>query len=376
MPDLEPSQPPDIAILLPSFSGGGVERVMILLSRYFAQQHLRVDLVVGKPAGPLRPDVPGEVRVVSLGGKRALAALVPLISYLRRERPAALLSSMEHVNLVALWARRIASSATRLVISVPNVQSENARRAATKRERWVPRLARLFYPWADEILAVSQGAADDLARSARLPRARIKVIYNPVLTPELPRRAAEPAPHPWLQAGEPAVILGAGRLTAQKDFPTLIRAFALARTAQPMRLIILGEGELREPLRSLAADLGLAAQVDLPGFVDNPYAFMSRGRVFVLSSAWEGFGLVLVEAMACGTPVVSTDCPAGPAEILMGGRLGRLVPVGDAEAMAEAIRATLAAPTPAELLRRRADDFSLEKIGGEYLDLLRQRRGG
>jgi glycosyltransferase involved in cell wall biosynthesis len=283
---------------------------------------------------------------------------------------------MDHVNLIALWGRRIASPATRLVISVQNVQSENARRAATKRERWVPWLARIFYPWADEIHAVSEGAADDLARSARLPRGRIRVIYNPVLTPELVGRAAEPAPHPWLRPGQPAVVLGAGRLTPQKDFPTLIRAFALARAEQPMRLIILGEGETREPLRALAADLGLAAEVDLPGFVDNPYAFMSRARVFVLSSAWEGFGLVLVEAMACGTPVVSTDCPAGPAEILMGGRLGRLVPVGDAGAMAEAIRATLAAPTPSDVLRRRADDFSLAKIGGEYLDLLRKGRSG
>jgi glycosyltransferase involved in cell wall biosynthesis len=171
------------------------------------------------------------------------------------------------------------------------------------------------------------------------------------------------------------VILGAGRLTAQKDFPTLIRAFALARAAQPMRLILLGEGELREPLRALAADLGIAAQVDLPGFVENPYAFMSRAHVFVLSSAWEGFGLVLVEAMACGTPVVSTDCPAGPAEILMGGRFGRLVPVGDAGAMAEAIRATLADPLPADRLRSRAGDFSLEKIGDEYFELLLPDRG-
>jgi glycosyltransferase involved in cell wall biosynthesis len=165
-------------------------------------------------------------------------------------------------------------------------------------------------------------------------------------------------------------VLGAGRLTAQKDFATLLSAFALAKERQPLRLIILGEGELRDPLQALASELGVAPEVRFPGFVENPYAFMSRSRVFVLSSAWEGFGLVLVEAMACGTPVVSTDCPAGPAEILEGGKYGRLVPVGDAIALAEAILATLAGPIPADVLRRRADDFSLEKIGAEYLRVL------
>ena len=345
---------------------------MIHLSLHFAEQGHRVDLVVGNPEGPRLAEVRSGVRLVALGARRALAALPPLVSYLRRERPKALLSSMEHVNLIAVWARRMSRASTRLVLGVPNVQSENVRGSATRRERFVPWLARLFYPWADEIVAVSRGAADDLARSARLPRERIRVIYNPVVTPELLERAGEPAPHPWLEPGGPTVILGAGRLTAQKDFATLVRAFALARAraARPVRLIILGEGELREALQALASDLGAAPEVRFPGFVENPYAFMSRSKVFVLSSAWEGFGLALVEAMACGTPVVSTDCPAGPAEILDGGKYGRLVPVGDAQALAEAILATLAAPPPADVLRRRAQDFSLEKIGAQYMEAL------
>ncbi len=360
----------DIAILLPSFAGGGVERVMIHLSGHFAVQGLGVHLVAGKAEGPLLKEVSEEVDVIDLGARRTLGALPRLISYLRLRRPKALLSSMEHINLIALWARRISGVSTRLVLGIPNVQSRNVRGSATRRERLVPWLARLFYPWADAIVAVSRGAGDDLARSARIDRRRIRVIYNPAVTPGLLELARQPAPHPWFTDGGPAVVLGAGRLTAQKDFATLLRAFALARARQPLRLIVLGEGELRRPLETLADELGVAPEVRFPGFVENPYAFMSRSAVFVLSSAWEGFGVVLVEAMACGTPVVSTDCPAGPAEILEGGKFGRLVPVADAEALAEAILATLAAPLPGEVLRRRADDFSLEKIGGEYLEIL------
>jgi len=172
---------------------------MIHLSLHFAEQGHRVDLVVGNPEGPRLAEVRSGVRLVALGARRALAALPPLVSYLRRERPKALLSSMEHVNLIAVWARRMSRASTRLVLGVPNVQSENVRGSATRRERFVPWLARLFYPWADEIVAVSRGAADDLARSARIDRRRIRVIYNPVVTPELLERAGDPAPHPWLE---------------------------------------------------------------------------------------------------------------------------------------------------------------------------------
>ncbi|NLO89188.1 MAG: glycosyltransferase, partial [Clostridia bacterium] len=188
------------------------------------------------------------------------------------------------------------------------------------------------------VVAVSQGVADDLVKTTGLMRELIKVIYNPIVTPELLEKAKESIGHPWFKPGQPPVILSAGRLTAAKDFPTLIHAFARVRAERLARLMILGEGEERPNLESLVRELGLESDVSMPEFVENPYAYMARAAVFVLSSAWEGFGNVLVEAMAVGTPVVSTDCPSGPAEILEGGKWGKLVPVGDVEKLAKALK--------------------------------------
>jgi len=233
----------------------------------------------------------------------------------------------------------------------------------------LPVLARLSYPYADGIVAISNGVADDLAESARIARERIDVIYNPAYSDDIDTLAEADCPHPWFESDDP-VLLGVGGLSDQKDFATLIRAFARVREDRPVRLIILGEGDNREQLESLVRRLDLEDQVDLPGFVDNPFAYMSRASLFVLSSAWEGFGNVIVEAMACGTPIVSTDCPSGPSEILEYGKYGVLVPVGDEETMANAIRNQLDATTDTESLRERAKDFTVETIANQYLDVL------
>lgn len=359
-----------VAILLPSFHGGGAERVALNLAGYFATKGLPVDLVVVHNEGPYRSLVPGGVRVVDLGAGRVLAGLPALVRYLQRERPISLLSLLEHTNLVALWARRLSLTPVRVVVGVHNVLSQNLARSPSRRDRILPLLARLFYRSASMIVAASEGAADDLAKVTGIHRSRIHVTYDPVVTPELAAKGKQEVEDAWFQPGGPPVILGAGRLTAQKDFATLLRAFVRVRAERPTRLIILGEGELRRSLETLATELGLSGDVQLPGFVTNPYAYMSRAAVFVLSSAWEGFGVVLVEAMACGLPVVSTDCRAGPSEILAGGKYGRLVPVGDAPGLAQAICATLDNPTDPALLRARANEFSLERIGEQYLDLL------
>jgi len=218
-------------------------------------------------------------------------------------------------------------------------------------------------------VAVSRGVADDLARLTGLPREKIQVIYNPVVTPELFVKAEEPLGHPWFAAGEPPVILGVGRLHEAKDFQTLIRAFALVRKKRVARLVILGEGEERPKLEALVRELGLEEEVALPGFVDNPFKYMKRAGVFVLSSQWEGFGNVLVEAMACGTPVVSTACPSGPEEILENGRWGRLVSVGDVDALAEAIILTLDDKNHPDVARR-ALDFGVQRAIDEYIRVL------
>jgi glycosyltransferase involved in cell wall biosynthesis len=234
-------------------------------------------------------------------------------------------------------------------------------------------MMRRLYPKADRIVAVSQGVADDLISLLNLPHEKVTVIYNPIFTPELFEQAKQPANHPWFEQNRLPVILAVGRLTRQKDYPILFRAFSLVRQVRPAKLLILGEGEERANLERLAIELGIQNDVSMPGFVDNPFAFMAKASVFVLSSAWEGFGNVLVEALACGCPVVATDCRSGPREILDNGRYGRLVPVGDHEALAKAILETLDNPDfPANRQTRlqRAMEFSVDAAVDKYLKVL------
>jgi glycosyltransferase involved in cell wall biosynthesis len=342
---------------------------MLLLAQGFAQLGFSVDLVLAKAEGPFLKFVPENVRVVDLNAPRVLFSLPCLVRYLRQTRPEAMLSALDHANLVAILARRLARTPTRLVVSVRNTMSLASSNAPSTRGRLVPIFARWLYPTAERVIAVSGGVAEDIIRLYHLPKAQVRVIYNHVVTPELLSKASEPLSHPWFQPGEPPVILGVGRLTQQKDFITLIRAFALVRRQVEARLVILGEGEDRPRLEQLAAELGLQADVALPGFVENPYAFMRRSAVFALSSRWEGFGNVLIEAMACGTRVVATDCLSGPREILEDGKWGKLVPVGNPEALAEAIVETLHNP-PSVDPTVRAKEFSLEKAVEAYLDAL------
>ena len=381
-----------IAFLLSSLSGGGVERSTLTLAAAFAEQGHDVDVVVCKAEGPLRSELPAKARLFCLEpapvgparirvleadplGVATLArpVLLPLKAsskvrylpalthHLRRERPDVLISAMTNPNLLALWARRLAGVSTRVIVSERNMLSSYV---ALFRRRWrwrhLPALVGRTYPRADAIVAVADAVADDLATTARLDRRSICTIYNPIVTPGLAARAAAPAEHPWLARAGPPVVLGVGSLFVQKDFATLLRAFARLRGERDARLLVLGEGRERRALESLAAELGIADAVSLPGWDANPFAAMSRASVFVLSSAWEGLPGVLVQAMACGCPVVSTDCPGGAAEILEGGAHGKLVPVGDAGALAEAIAATLDAPGDLEKAQERARDFSLD----------------
>jgi glycosyltransferase involved in cell wall biosynthesis len=237
----------------------------------------------------------------------------------------------------------------------------------------VLKMMRRLYPKADRIVAISQGVADDLISLLNLPHEKVTVIHNPVITPELFEQAKQPVSHPWFEQNRLLVILAVGRLTKAKDYPTLFRAFSLVRQVRPAKLLILGEGEERANLERLAIELGIQNDVSMPGFVDNPFAFMAKASVFVLSSAWEGFGNVLVEALACGCPVVATDCRSGPREILDNGRYGRLVPVGDHEALAKAILETLDNPDfPANRQTRlqRAMEFSVDAAVDKYLKVL------
>lgn len=358
-----------IALFLPSLRGGGAERMMVHLARGFVERGLNADIVLAKAEGPYLSQVPPEVRIVDLKASRILLAFPGLVRYLRKERPEALLSTLNHANIVALLARLLSNVSTRVVIRIAATISTGLRNSPSTKKIMNLYLMKYCYPRADGVVAISNGVADDIIEVIGLACDRIKVIYNPVVTPGLFSQSKEPVDHPWFTANSPPIILGVGRLTVQKDFTTLIKAFSIVRRNRLARLIILGEGEQRTKLEALVRELGLEEDVSMPGFVDNPFAYMSKASVFVFSSIWEGLGNVLVEAMACGCPVVSTDCPSGPAEILENGKWGKLVPVGNAEALAVAVENTLNESNLPDVIQR-AQDFEISKAVEKYLELL------
>lgn len=331
-----------------------------------------VDLILARATGPLRAEVPAQARLIDFETTRPLTMLLKLTQYLRAERPQSLLSPFEVTSVIAIVAKRLARVPTRVVVRISVHLSRNKRP-----KPWKKTLERLvvsrIYPLADGIVAVSHGVADDLAKYAGIPRERIQVIYNPVLSDRLILSAEQPMSHPFFEDRQCPVILGVGRLTEQKDFFTLIKAFDLLRKKTPARLIILGDGEDRQALEQLIQSSGLHGLVDLPGFEVNPFAFMKRSSVFVLSSKWEGLPNVLIQALACGCPVISTDCLSGPSEILNGGEYGALVPVADTASMAKAMEAVLHGEVrkpPKHWL----DQFTLAAVIPHYEAVLASRR--
>jgi glycosyltransferase involved in cell wall biosynthesis len=360
-----------LAVLVSLSGEGGVERMVLnLVEAFAAEPGLTVDLVLIREESRHLGELPPTVNLVRLGVRHSALAVLPLAAYLRRVRPDALLAAKDRAGRAALRARRLARVPTRVVIRIGTTLSEALKgRGAVRRWLRCSPIRRL-YGSADAIVAISQGVADDVAAIAGLPPARIAVIRNPVVTPRLAQLAAAPLPHPWLEDPSVPVVMGMGRLTRQKDFPTLVRAFAQLRRARPARLLIVGEGSERQALLDLAAREGVAADVQLPGFQRNPYPWLARARVFVLSSIWEGFGNVLAEAMALGTPVVATDCRSGPRELLADGRHGPLVPVGDPAAMARAIGEALDRPLPRDALKAAVREYDVELSARRYLEVL------
>jgi glycosyltransferase involved in cell wall biosynthesis len=335
-----------IAMFVPTLESGGAEHILLTLADGFLKQGYAVDLVVVRAAGGLLPSVPRGVRLIELGTRHVISSVPALVRYLRREQPSALLSTLNRANAVAVLATRLARLQTRVVIrQASNPQYSGSFKYVSVATAMLDRaIIRCVYPLADGVIAVSRGVADDLSLRMRVRRTTIDVVPNPVVTSELLNLAGLPLDHEWFADGAPPVILGTGRLTPVKQFDVLIRAFAVVRQSHDARLIILGEGDERPRLESLVRELELERVVSLPGFVQNPFVFMARSRVFVLSSAFEGLPGALIQALACGTNVVATDCHSGPHEILHGGRFGRLVPVANVPALADAISSALCAP--------------------------------
>ncbi|MCP3984637.1 MAG: glycosyltransferase [bacterium] len=380
-------RPAPLAIVLSGLGLGGVQRTMLTLAGGIADRGIAVDLVVPDARGPFRDRVPPGVRLVELDARisrlpwvrarkrrRTLASTLALARYLKRTRPRSVFSASHYVNLSLLAARRLSGQEFPVVVSQRTHLSRAVRNAGFpfRQRPLLAALVRALYPSANAIVAVSSGVADDLAEVAGIARDRIDVVANPLRLDHVAEGARKPLPHPWLAPGEPPLCLAVGRLAAQKDYRTLLHAFSRVRQKRRARLLVLGEGRERASLEALVRELRLGEDVELPGYVENPFAWMARARLFVLSSAYEGLPGVVVQALACGCPVVSTDCPSGPREILQDGKLGTLVPVGDPDALASAIDRALDAPFEPDALVRRAEDFALEPIVDTWLGLIEQ----
>ncbi len=359
-----------VAVFLPSLNGGGAQYNMVVLCNWLAERGQETHLVLGNAGGPYLSWVGSGVRVIDLKAASVTTALLPLVRYLRQEEPAVMLVTLEHAAVVAIIARMLARSRHRLVVRVANDLTSNLGEAQGFRNRILAVLVPCLYPRADHVVAVSDGVSQDLVRNFGVKEENISVIGNPAATDELVRLAEERVEHPFFDlSGEP-VILGAGRLTPQKGFSALIEAFSMVNERMPSRLIILGEGGERAQLETLAKELGLWERISLPGHVDNPFYFMRNADVFVLSSRHEGLPNVLLQAMACGTPVVATDCPSGPKEILEGGRWGALVPVGDVGAMADGIVKCLRGNGIVPDREEFEEKYGLDRVGRQYMWVL------
>lgn len=402
-----------IAFLQNSFAGGGAEKTALILAKELARRGHDTLMIANKAEGALLPEIPSTVRTRQLTGRwvqssrltplradpfglrelrlpvilgnpppRSIRFIHSLRRLLRHERPDFLISMTPFITLQAIWARRLARVPTKTL----NVEQIHLSRwlEGRKGRRYVhllPLLARC-YREVDVLVAASDGVADNLSDLTGMPRSAITTIHNPAVTPELETMAQETIDHPWFRERKSPVILTAGRLDDQKDHPTLIKAFAKVRARRPVHLVILGDAQSDKntavrmnTLRELASSLGVSDDVYLAGFQHNPFRYMNRAAVFVLTSRYEGLGNVLIEALACGCPIVSTDCESGPSEILEHGRYGTLVPVGDVDAIADAILSTLDDTHHPEALKARARDFSVDRVTTQYEQVMRSHSG-
>lgn len=371
-------QPKDtrrIAFLIPSLRCGGAERVVVNLVSAMSRRFAMVDLLVGRDEGLLREEIPDRVRVIDLGQDHMWKCVPGITWYVQRESPAVLISHMNHTNVVAAmatWRAKRRPGARTAAVFVEH-STLSARRARGVKEWAVRRLMRRAYRSADRVVGVSRGVSRDLERSLGLPNESVATIYNPVVTPELLAKADERPNHAWLQGGEAPVFVAVGTLGAHKDFACLLRAMAGVRRRLDARLVILGDGPERGSLMRLVSALQLSDCVSIPGHCANPYAALRRAAGFVLSSRYEGLPTVLIEALACGCPVVSTDCPSGPREILADGTYGALVPVGEPGALCEAMLQVASDWTGAvdrKMLVARGMEYSSERACASYERLI------
>ena len=367
-----------IANFLPSLSGGGAERVVINLCASFPRDEVQPVLIAGSLTGPFVDNIDDDVEVIDLKCPNIRHSIGPLRDYIQQAKLDLLISHLSHANIAALWAmRKLRKLNQKQDLGLPKIavvehMTMSAYRGKKWRDKLIRPLARRLYKSADQVVAVSNAAARDLEQQLRLPPSSVTTIYNPVVSPHIHKSRQEPLQHPFVENHSEPLILAAGRLSEQKDYPTLIQAFAQLQSTVPSRLAILGDGEERSSIETLIDKLGLSERVCLVGFTENPYQWMQRADLYVLSSRWEALPTVLIEAMACGCNVVSTDCPSGPAEILGDEFAHRLTTCGNPSALAAAIKQALAEPLDADAVIKQASQFNFITAARRYIELSRQ----
>lgn len=358
----------DISIYLPNLTAGGAERVMLTCANGLAKRGYDIDLVLANLKGGFKSDVADSVRIVNMDVPKI--PLLPSINtfpsvyrYLSRTEPEMIISSMNHINVILLLAWKLAPTSSNITVVEHNTPRELMR--GSIKNKLIYKLATLEYPWADEIVGVSNGVVTDLSEIVGVPTEDIHTIHNPVVTDELEAKSVEDPDHVWFDSDVP-VILSVGRLSEQKNQDLLIKSFAKIRKQRPAKLILVGQGEREAELEALIERYGIGEDVEIINWVDNVYAYMGHADVFALTSKWEGLPTVLIEALACGCPVVSTDCPSGPREILRSGEYGTLVESYDPDRMADGILQQLNDPLPEAKLRDRGADFTVDQCIEQY----------
>lgn len=365
-----------LTFFIPTLEYGGAEQVIVNIVNGLSSRGYDVELLLCQFEEEWRSKLASGVRVLKLPAASThapgiVAHLPALVTYLRRENPTALFPHLTHTNVVSLAVTRVLGTDT-LVVPTHHLMFEAAT-DDTPRARAVQWASRYLYPSADRIIAVSEGVADSIVDRTAVKREDISVLYNPIDVEAIRDRAREPVDHEWFGNDEMKVVLFVGRVEEQKDLKTWLRAFKRVHDRDPdTRAVIVGKGQQRADIRAYADDLGIGEVVSIPGYVENPYSYMRGADVFLLSSRFEGLPTVLIEALACGCPVVATNCPCGPREILADGKYGRLTSVGDEAELAEAVTETLADSMPADELRERADAFALEPILDDYEQFLEE----
>lgn len=352
----------DVSLFVQTLEVGGAQRVVVNLANGLASAGYTTDLVLVTKSGDFLSEVSESVRVVDLGATRTATSIPQLRRYLQNVAPETMISAMTHTNVAALIAKGFAGGDTDVIVTEHgDFVKRYQYMTEGRKERFVATIGGLLYPRANCVVANSQTVKDGIVNTTRVSESSVHVIPNPVVTDDLNRQKELPVDEWFEQLDEP-IVISVGRLVPKKDYPTLLRAFTQLREHTEATLVIIGDGQSRSDLETLAVELGISDCVVFAGEIQNPFPYMAQASVFALPSATEAFGNVLVEAMACGCPIVSTRSSSGPVKILNDGEYGRLVPVGDADAMAEALQAELSDPTPEADLKTRAMDFSIDAV--------------